>query len=230
MLKRFSLIAVLSFTILLILSFTTRVINYDHPRIHSEWLNESKSKFPGIIKSPEFLFTGYHSNLNKNNINSDWQEKVFESIEKKQYDISFDNKTKTFNSPNRNNNITFQYNKNGFTAKTLQTKVPLFDVNDAGIFENEKKFKSIEGWSIGLQLLSMNDHSTIFKNDLMVDGNNASVENEMLRIDYANSEKGMRQDFIVKSRPLGNGKLKLDFSADTKLEMTVGADELVFSN
>ena len=52
----------------------------------------------------------------------------------------------------------------------------------------------------------------------------------MIRIDYTNTEKGMRQDFIIKQRPAGEGKLRLDLAAETKLNMILGADALIFSN
>lgn len=51
-----------------------------------------------------------------------------------------------------------------------------------------------------------------------------------MRIEYTNDKEGMRQDFIIKNRPEGEGKLRLNISADTKLKMIVGADALIFKD
>ncbi len=66
--------------------------------------------------------------------------------------------------------------------------------------------------------------------EIVAADNKAHIENENLRIDYTNNKEGMRQDFIVKNKPEGEGKLRLNLSADTKLKMIVGADALMFKN
>ena len=40
----------------------------------------------------------------------------------------------------------------------------------------------------------------------------------------------MRQDFIIKQKPAGEGKLRVDLTAETELKMIVGADALMFKN
>ncbi|MBK6877603.1 MAG: FG-GAP repeat protein [Ignavibacteria bacterium] len=45
-----------------------------------------------------------------------------------------------------------------------------------------------------------------------------------------NTKEGMRQDFIIKEKPEGNGKLRLNMSVDTKLKMIVGSDALMFKS
>ena len=109
----------------------------------------SERIIPGNLISPEPLRFGHISAEEKNskikqvsNIDPDWQESVFKNIEKEEYNIVYDKNTGIYNSPNRKNNIIFQYGKEGFTAKTMQTKLPLFDQNDKTITEDKKKIKS----------------------------------------------------------------------------------------
>lgn len=66
------------------------------------------------------------------------------------------------------------------------------------------------------------------RSELSVAGNKASIEDDNIRIDYTNDKEGIRQDFIIKNKPEGEGKLRLNISADTKLKMIVGADALMF--
>ena len=40
----------------------------------------------------------------------------------------------------------------------------------------------------------------------------------------------MRQDFIVKNKPEGDGQLRLNVNADTELKMITGADALMFKD
>ncbi|MBK8553953.1 MAG: FG-GAP repeat protein [Ignavibacteria bacterium] len=57
-----------------------------------------------------------------------------------------------------------------------------------------------------------------------------SIENENLKVQYTNDEDGMRQDFIVKNKPQGDGQLRLNIDAETELKMITGADALMFKD
>ena len=50
------------------------------------------------------------------------------------------------------NNIRFIYNEDGFTAKTRLTKIPLFDLSDKLIREEDKKYKTLDEWIIQLKV------------------------------------------------------------------------------
>jgi len=145
------------------------------------------------------------------NIDQDWYSKAMKNIQKEEYNISYNKELDAYQSPNRKNNIRFIYHNDGFTAVTRETS-------------REKR----DDWEIQLRIT--NYEFGIKNEGLKVAGNKAFVENDKIRIDYSNDEDGMRQDFIIKKRPEGVGKLRLNISADTKLKMIVGADALMFKD
>ena len=139
-----------------------------------------------------------------------WYQQAMEQIEKEEYNISYNEELGAYQSPNRANNIRFIYHNDGFTAKT----------RDVGGEKSE--------WEVQLRL--RNFESGIENSEIRAAGNKAWIENENIRIDYTNDKDGMRQDFIIKQKPAGEEKLRLDIEADTKLKMIVGADALMFKN
>ncbi|MBK8553970.1 MAG: FG-GAP repeat protein [Ignavibacteria bacterium] len=161
-------------------------------------------------------------------IDQGWYQKVIQNIQKEEYNITYSEELGTYQSPNRANNIRFIYHNNGFMAKTRTNKIPKFDVNDKTLREEDKEYDTIKDFEIDLRIT--NDELQITNNNLQAAGNKAWIENENLRIDYTNTKEGMRQDFIIKQKPLGEGKLRLDLSAKTELKMIVGADALMFKN
>ncbi len=161
-------------------------------------------------------------------VDQSWYQKAIENIEKEEYSISYSEELGAYQSPNRANNIRFIYHKDGFTAKTRDNKIPLFDVNDKTIEEKDKKYEEIEEWSVKLKI--KNEKLKIESGEIKASGNKAWIENDRIRIDYTNTKEGMRQDFTIKQKPAGEGKLRLNLSADTKLKMIVGADALMFKD
>ena len=168
-------------------------------------------------------------------IKQDWYSKAMKQIEKDEYNISYNDELGFYQSPNRANNIHFIYHKDVFTAKTRTNKVPLFDVNDKTLNEEEKKYEEVEEWSVKLKIAA---ESSIGKNgklnleggEIKAAGNKAWIENDKIRIDYTNTKEEMRQDFIIKQMPSSEGKLRLNLLAETKIKMIVGADALMFKN
>ena len=155
-------------------------------------------------------------------INNDWYSEAINNIRLEEYNITYNEDIKSFQSPNRANNIRFIYHDNGFTAKTRETQIPLFDVNDKTLRDEEKKYKKVEEWSIKLKVDGFKSKK------LQVSGNNAWTENENLRMDYTNSSEGMRQDFIVKNKPSNEEKLNLILNVSTKLKMSVSNEAITF--
>ena len=184
---------------------------------------------------PDYLPTEYNINANPdftiqdaglNNIDRNWYSASADDILKEEYNITYSEELKSFQSPNRANNIRFTYQNNGFTAKTMQTKIPLFDVKDKSICEKDKKYKSIEDWSVTFGI--KNYESGITNEKFSSSGNKASIENENIRIDYTNTKEGMRQDFIIKEKPSGDNDLQLIMNVRTNLKMSVSKDKVVF--
>ncbi|MBK6537044.1 MAG: hypothetical protein IPG09_04465 [Ignavibacteria bacterium] len=154
-----------------------------------------------------------------NNIDQNWYSAAVDNILKEEYNISYSEELKSYQSTNRANNIRFTYQNNGFTAKTMQTKIPLFDMNDKMLREADKNYKTIEDWSVELQF--KNYELVINNSKSFAAGNKAMLENEKIRIDYTNTKEGMRQDFIVKEKPAGDEDLQLIMDVSTKLKMNV---------
>jgi len=171
---------------------------------------------------------------------SDWYSKVIQNIKKDEYNITYSDGEKTYQSPNRAQNLRFIYDADGFTAKPRITKIPLFDQSDRTLTEKEKTHKEIEDWQVSMKLAGygretkangfVGTHSFGKGNKLTVTKNKAFVEDAGLKIEYENNKDGMRQNFIVKEKPEGIGQLKLKITASTELTMRVGAEAVVFAN
>ncbi|MBK8553963.1 MAG: FG-GAP repeat protein [Ignavibacteria bacterium] len=159
------------------------------------------------------------------NFDKDWYSKATENIQKDEYKISYNEELGAYQSPNRKNNIRFIYHKDGFTAVTRDARRKTLD----GFGQTSSvKRQTEDEWKVQLRIT--NYKLRITNEELKVADNKAFIENENIRIDYTNNEDGMRQDFIIKNRPEGEGKLRLNLSADTKLKMIVGADALMFKD
>lgn len=165
--------------------------------------------------------------------NSSWYEEVKKNIHQEEYNISFSESAKSYQSPNRNQNLRFYYYANGFSVKPRQTQIPLFDLSDRILNEEDKKYQSIEDWLIKFSLVDFGrkgQRQRFFGGKLVVNKNSAEIEDKNLKITYLNDEKGMRQDFIVKNKLKGNGNLRLTISIETALKLRVGADALASVN
>ena len=163
-------------------------------------------------------------------IDKDWYSGAMENIQREEYNISYSEEHGAFQSPNRANNIRFIYHNDGFTAKNRINKIPHFDLRDKSIKESDKKYEIIPEWSIDFKLTLINNKSYTVGGELSAAGNKAFIEDNNIKINYTNKEDGMRQDFIIKNRPGGDGKLRLKVNANTKLKLLVGADALKFKD
>ncbi len=188
--------------------------------------NQTEKRF--FCPAPPIFSESIKMSKDDGKIDRNWYQKAIENIEKEEYSISYSEELRAYQSPNRANNIRFIYHKDGFTAKTRDKKIPLFDVNDKTIEEKDKKYEEIDEWSVKLKI--ENEKLEIEGSEIKAAGNKAWIENDKIRIDYTNARDGMRQDFIIKNRPESAGILRLNLSADTKLKIMVGADALIFKD
>ncbi len=179
--------------------------------------NENNTQaFPRLYcpEEPILLQTGTDRiGKEERQIDDDWYNTVSGTIRNDEYNITYDEKSGSYQSPNRANNLRFIYNRNGFTAMA----------RDA-----ECESEDTDNWSIKFKVES--EKLKLESKDLQISGGNASIEDENMRIDYTNDKEGMRQDFVIKNKPEGEGRLRLDISADTKLKMIIGADALIFKD
>ncbi len=187
----------------------------------------------GIVLAPSLEERGVVAFENQSLESSDWFSTIKETIQKEEYYITYAEEMKAYQSPNRAQNLRFIFNSDGFTAKPRTTKIPLFDVNDQTLREDDKQYRQIEDWQVQLQVYGYgrgNQINGFSGKELTVHQNKAFIEDQGLKIDYENSADGMRQNFIVKEKPEGSGLLKLKVHTETVLTMRVGPDAVVFIN
>ncbi|MCK6613760.1 MAG: FG-GAP-like repeat-containing protein [Ignavibacteriaceae bacterium] len=165
--------------------------------------------------------------------NSSWYSSVIKSLRSDEYNINFNPEYMAYQSPNRSQNLRFVYYNDGFTAKPRQLKIPLYDINDRSVTEEEKEYREIADWKIRFKLSGYgrkNDMKTFAGNEFSVIKNTAKIEDKDFAITYHNSEEGMRQDFIVKHESPGEGLLRVAITLETDLRLRVGADALAFTD
>jgi hypothetical protein len=206
-------------TILIVLSLIFILTGFAFQNESANYKNQKteieESKFKLYCPDPVTSIPLIGSELKKSDskdIEQCWYQKAIENIQRDEYSITYDEKLGAYQSPNRENNIRFIYHKDGFTAKARTL--------------NSKKGQ----WDVKLQVKDCGLINEDSKNELQVTENKAFVENDKIRIDYKNDKDGMRQDFIIKQKPEAEGMLKLNIEADTKLNMIVGADALMFKD
>ncbi|MBK8983685.1 MAG: hypothetical protein IPM38_15550 [Ignavibacteria bacterium] len=185
------------------------------------------------------------TNPDNNNIDQSWYQKAMEELEKSEYNISYNENLGTYQSPNRANNLRFIYHKDGFTAKTRSFDSPQRHEDTKENDLNKKEVKKSDEWSIDFKIKGYSKHidsrqkyagmteknfDLLKDSELSVSENKATIDDDNIRIDYTNDKAGMRQDFIIKKKPEGEGKLRMNITADTKLKMIVGADALMFKD
>ncbi len=210
--------------------------NYSNENTNSSLIQLSSAPSAGLENKN--LTKNYSVDKNPGMIDPDWYKETIEKINSKEYYITYNEDLKSYQSPNRANNIRFIYRNDGFTAVTRGNKIPLFDVSNRALSPEDRKYQTITEWSIrfttsNVRRLASEMNAECLKlpgGDLKIDKNTAAIENEDIRIDYVNDEKGMRQDFTIKNRPGGEGDLCLSLSAETKLEMKMKPNELAFSD
>ncbi|MBV6513050.1 MAG: hypothetical protein FMNOHCHN_02575 [Ignavibacteriaceae bacterium] len=165
--------------------------------------------------------------------NSSWYSSVIGNLKAEEYNINFNQEYMAYQSPNRSQNLRFIYHNDGFTAKPRLLKIPLYDINNRSVTEEEKEYREIADWKIRFKLAGYgrkNDIKTFSGNEFSVIKNTAKIEDKDFAITYHNSEEGMRQDFIVKHESPGEGLLRVAITLETDLRLRVGADALAFTD
>lgn len=145
--------------------------------------------------------------------------------DKNEYIIEWNSSSEKFESENPANGMKFIYEKDGFTALSSKSRAVSNSTDEMN-----------SNWKISLQLTTVSkgahagENFEMNKCKLSAGGNNAVAESDDLRIEYTNSEKGMRQDFIIKDKPEGNEDLQLVLSVNSGLNIITGGDEVLFAD
>ncbi|MBS1519259.1 MAG: FG-GAP repeat protein [Bacteroidetes bacterium] len=174
------------------------------------------------LNCPDFIpITQTNNEINSINkfesgSNGDWYSQITENILEEEYNITYSNEDKVFQSPNRKNNLRFYYNNDGFTAAPRS-----FNENQ---YLNNKK----NAWEIRISII---DKDYVCEDsELKISGNKAFIENANIRISYINDLNGMRQDFIIKKKNINSKRLELNLTALTDLKMKVSSDAVNFED
>ena len=127
-------------------------------------------------------------------ISESWWQQVQKHIRQSEYHIA-KRDDGHYTSPNRAQNLRFVYEPNGFSATRRDSLAHLWHarLTFAGLSKS------------GTNPDSQNAHAFT----LTAEANTLVAQSDALVIKYYNDEKGMRQDFIVKRKPDGNGDLRL---------------------
>jgi len=165
-------------------------------------------------------------------VDQDWYSKVINGLYNEEYNITYDSESKVYLSANRSNNMRFTYSEAGFTASVRNNEIPLVDKSYLSLKANEKEYTTVPKWQVGVKVNSFSkdrqSKSKFSGREFFTDKNTAYIEDDNLRINYTNNKDGMRQDFIVKSKPNGTEKLRLELMADSRLDMDIKPDAVKF--
>lgn len=143
--------------------------------------------------------------------------KVYDYIAESEYHIRWFEEAGVIKSANRRQNLRFTYFDNGFAAEPR-----LLPESGEKPWEYEIVLLGY-GKDPALQLTPADGPWTIRDNQ-------ASYATEKINIEYSNEQAGMRQNFLVKEKPLGNQPLELTFRVETKnLGFIVGAGAVDFA-
>ena len=123
-------------------------------------------------------------------------------IKSAEYDMAWQNHASAYQSPNREQNLRFTYFSDGFSAEPRE-------LPDDGVVP----------WRLGIRLEALGKSSLPsapihLDGGLETDKNVASLRNPEIEIQYINAPEGMRQNFLIKSRPEGLESLVLDFAVE----------------
>ncbi len=157
--------------------------------------------------------------------NSDWYAKAINQIAKAEYNFSNDTAYNTYTTPNRKNNLRFNYNNYGFSVEPRTTKISP-RINDHNTLSDEVK----ANWHIAFNL----DATQIGEGKWQTYNNTAEYITKDVTVQYINNEQGMRQNFIVQNpiskEDTSTQKLSLNFSVKTELDCRLNDNALQFYN
>jgi hypothetical protein len=169
----------------------------------------------------------------KKSIDKNWYANALKHIESDEYNFEYDKNLKLYSAFNRKNNLRFTYSSDGFKTEPGMTKIPLFDLKDKTLDDSKKKYKELPAWSANIKLkgIGRTDRKSLINfegKEIIVKDSIASIEDENLKMYYLNNESGMRQDFIVKKKPEGEGNLILKLNIESKEKVNVNNDGITF--
>ncbi|NEU07291.1 hypothetical protein GZH53_03100, partial [Flavihumibacter sp. R14] len=137
------------------------------------------------------------------------------SIQNREYNISYQKGQANYQSPNRKQNLRTVYHADGFELSPL-----------AGGEQNWNLKLALIGISKGGESLQAASNASFHPA-----GNKLTVKHPGFEMEYENTFKGTRQNFIVSKKPEGSGDLKVLIQPRGELELkTVSETEALFGD
>jgi uncharacterized protein (TIGR02145 family) len=203
--------------------------------VNYHYFSESSFTFPKV-KSLSLIKKDPHASINlikpkeKNNISfNNFQAEALHNLQKSEYNFIIQCDEISYTTPNREQNLRFHYNDNGFSVQPRTTKIPqgIYDKNTP---ETDKKYLEIANWNIAFNV----DKTQIGDGNWKIENNKADYITKNVTVQYINNEQGMRQNFIVQNHLPNNDSssntLSLNFSVKTELDCKLNGNSLQFYN
>ena len=136
---------------------------------------------------------------------ADWYKTATENITQKEYDFNKTGNPVSYTTVNRKNNLGFNINQQGFSVYSIK--------------------QSVQPWNIRFTIAGVGrmDTKCSMPAKFAVTEINSSIvfNSSSLNVEYINNEKGLRQNFIVKERPVGSANLKVELNWESTLEPAI---------
>lgn len=174
------------------------------------------------------------------NVNQLWYSDVISQITKQEYNIVFQEKVSALQSPNRMHNLRITYTSSGVRiSPRLRSSSPEARSLPSGpgrackeqLFRNIKINRDADDWRIEMKLDGYGKglpENKFQGKQITAAGNKAFIEDKKIRIEYENSQSGMRQNFVIKEKPAAKGILKIAVKVGGDLDFKISRDKISF--
>jgi hypothetical protein len=157
---------------------------------------------------------------------SGWFSQAVGQLRQRTYDIKKNETDQGWYATNIAQRLLFNYHPGGF-AVTPHNFVALQSKSEM------PNAMAKPQWLLQMEVIGLSKGGSVQKNGQLlassIKDNMALMDYHDLRITYTNDEKGMRQDFTIKQKPVGHQRLRAHLRFATDLQMAVSPEGIVFS-
>lgn len=152
-----------------------------------------------------------------------------EELTRSEYHIRWQSERHAYSSPNRNQELRFDYSASGFHVEPRAHSV---DFPEKAV--DLQKTRDKEDWFFSLSIQTWGKNKkmvpSFIPEDTCLRENYISYSNKLFQAEYKNTTQGMRQNFIVKEQPQGNEKLRIQLQLESNLIARVENNVLLLDN
>ena len=146
---------------------------------------------------------------------ADWYKAATDNLSLAEYGFIKTTKSSTYRTVNQRNHLGFLVSPNGFSVYDLKNR------------------NSGQSWNIDFSVIGSGrtEGKCLLPGSFIVSEKSSAIifNSASLDVEYLNNEKGLRQNFIVKEKPAGNGELKIQLAWKSALEaMESTSNKLIF--